>query len=351
MLAVGFTLQQSPVASATSPTIDLPHFSTGIQAKGSKSSGGSSRSRSSGTKASGTKASKISKKGKTSKTTTTTTTTTTITRTRVRIGGVYYYRNCAIEYCPSDSILEDNNSVDDDDSFFPAILFLLVLSSSLLAILHRVTPRNPIRRALTFIAWLTITSALTSLFISVWADKQKVKQAKIAKTCDAGLLTEKQAEEIIASSSKLEAQADRFATQGKHQEAVQTYIEASAAQFNEASANGTVAEIEEAGGLDSDVDSHKKIFQRIAEVRFKVGQSYSRLGKHENAINCFDESLFYRIAPPNDAIVYLNRCDAYLQMGDKPKALADCQKSASLFQQYKLPAYQKMAVEKLKLAK
>jgi hypothetical protein len=43
----------------------------------------------------------------------------------------------------------------------------------------------------------------------------------------------------------------------------------------------------------------------------------------------------------------LNRAESYIAVGQKEKARQDYQKSANLFEQYKLPQYKKMAVDKL----
>jgi Flp pilus assembly protein TadD len=81
---------------------------------------------------------------------------------------------------------------------------------------------------------------------------------------------------------------------------------------------------------------------------FKVGRAAAKAEKHEMAITCFTESLANKIEKPNDASAYLNRGEAYLTTGQREKARQDYQKAATLFQQYKLPQYQKMAADKLR---
>lgn len=81
---------------------------------------------------------------------------------------------------------------------------------------------------------------------------------------------------------------------------------------------------------------------------FKVGQAFAQTGKHEIAITCFTESLSEKLLPPNDASAYLSRGEAYLATGEKLKARQDYQKSAELFQKYKLPQYSKKATDRLR---
>jgi tetratricopeptide (TPR) repeat protein len=85
-----------------------------------------------------------------------------------------------------------------------------------------------------------------------------------------------------------------------------------------------------------------------AEFSFKVGRAFAKTGKHEIAIACFTESLREKIDKPNDASAYLNRAEAYIAIGQKTKAIADLKLAANLFEQYKLPQYQKLATDRLR---
>lgn len=173
------------------------------------------------------------------------------------------------------------------------------------------------------------------------------------KTCYAEALTQSQASKISESSESLENEADKLAVAGKHKQAIRKYNEASAAAMNEAIADGSAPDME----IDTLLydkedfrDKNRPLIQKSAESNFKIGSSYARIGEFERAIDCFNGTLKIGILPPNDAITYLNRGDAYLRTGDREKARQDFQQSADLFRKYKLPQYRRMALDKLKSA-
>jgi tetratricopeptide (TPR) repeat protein len=168
------------------------------------------------------------------------------------------------------------------------------------------------------------------------------------KTCYADALTKNQASEIRESSARLEMTADKLATAGKHQEAIRKYNEADAALLNEAIANSRAEDMEHyTGDVEGFRQENRPLLQKSAELAFKVGQSYSQLGKLESAIDCFNRTLKVGILPPNDAIAYLNRGDAYEKLGAKDKAKTDFQQAANLFKKHKLPSYQKLSEQRL----
>jgi tetratricopeptide (TPR) repeat protein len=168
------------------------------------------------------------------------------------------------------------------------------------------------------------------------------------KTCYADTLTKNQASEIRESSASLEIAADQLATTGQHQEAVRKYNEAGAALLNEAIADGRAQGMENyTGNIEGFRKENRPLIQKSAEFNFKVGQSYAQLGKLESAIDCFNGTLKVGILPPNDAIAYLNRGDAYEKLGAKDKAKADFQQAANLFKKHKLPSYQKLSEQRL----
>ena len=179
---------------------------------------------------------------------------------------------------------------------------------------------------------------------------------KYKNTCYADALTESEAQEITEKSKNLEAVADKLVAEGKNKEAIRKYNEASAALLNEAIADGTTFDMEFSAILHGENieefrEDNRPLIQKAAESNFKIGTSYSRLGQYENAIDCFNSVLTIGILPPNDAIAYLNRGDAYERMGDKVKAKADFQQAAILFKKHKQPAYQKMAEQRLQAVK
>ena len=104
--------------------------------------------------------------------------------------------------------------------------------------------------------------------------------------------------------------------------------------------------------VESFLSVNEKIIQRGAELNFKIGLTYAQLKKTNLAIDCFNEVLKEKggIAPPNNATALLNRGDAYLNLGDKDKARQDYEEAAKLFEEYKLPAYKKRALDKLQYA-
>ena len=163
------------------------------------------------------------------------------------------------------------------------------------------------------------------------------------KTCYADTLTESEGRKITESSGSLETAADKLATSGKHKEAIRKYNEAGAAALNEAIADGSMENAE----AEAFREKHHPLMQKSAESNFKIGSSYARLGEYEKAIDCFNETLKGGILPPNDAIAYLNRGDAYERMGVKDKAKADFQQAANLFKKHKLPSYQKLSEKRL----
>jgi tetratricopeptide (TPR) repeat protein len=145
------------------------------------------------------------------------------------------------------------------------------------------------------------------------------------------------------SSEDVEAQADKLEAQGKGQEALNKYSEARTLYFGElgwaagrALGHGDISAVDE---INTSVES--------PEFLFKLGRAYAKTRKHQVAISCFSQSLDGEIEQPNDASAYLNRGEAYLATGEKEKARQDYQKSADLFQQYKLPQYKKMATDRL----
>jgi tetratricopeptide (TPR) repeat protein len=182
---------------------------------------------------------------------------------------------------------------------------------------------------------------------------------KYQKTCYADALTENQAREITEKSNNLEIEADKLAAAGKHSEAIRKYNEAAAAALNEAIADGSAEDVEISAlwhsgsneGIEGFRKENQQILQKSAEINFKIGSSYTRLGQYEQAIDCFDGTIKTGILPPNDAIAYLNRGDAYERIGDKTKAKADFQQAAILFKQHKQPTYQKMSEQRLQAIK
>jgi tetratricopeptide (TPR) repeat protein len=171
-------------------------------------------------------------------------------------------------------------------------------------------------------------------------------------TCSADALTQSQASKVSGSSKGLEATADKLAGVGKHKEAIRKYNEAEAVALNEAIAEGRRNEVEKSvirhsGDLESFRKENRLGLEKSAGVLFKLGQSYAQLGKLESALDCFNGTLKLGILPPNDAITYLNRGDAYERMGVKGKAKADFQQAANLFKKHKLPSYEKLAQKRL----
>ena len=145
------------------------------------------------------------------------------------------------------------------------------------------------------------------------------------------------------SSKEVEAEGDKLEAQGKGQEALNKYSEAYILYQGELGyATGRA--------MRGDPSASIEINTSIAEPEFpfKIGRAFAKIGKHKIAISCFSESLTRKIASPNDASAYLNRAEAYIATGQKEKARQDYQKSATLFQKYKLPQYQKMATDKLR---
>ena len=177
----------------------------------------------------------------------------------------------------------------------------------------------------------------------------------VEKTCYADALTESEGRKITKSSNSLEVLADKLVVAGKHKEAIQKYNEAGAAALNEAIADGRAEEMDVDSSLYSKDEiedfreKHRPLIQKSAESNFKIGQSYAQLGQLESAIDCFNGTLKIGILPPNDAIAYLNRGDAYEKMGAKDKAKADFQQAANLFKRYKLPSYQKLSENRLQV--
>lgn len=177
---------------------------------------------------------------------------------------------------------------------------------------------------------------------------------KYKKTCYADALTGSEGRKITESSDNLEIVADKLAASGKHREAIQKYNESSAAALNEAVADGTTSEMEIDTFLFGKEDfeaKYRPLIQRSVELNFKIGSSYARINKLELAIDCFDQTLKIGILPPNDAIAYLNRGDAYERMGIKDKAKTDFQQAATLFKKYQQPTYQKMSEQRLQAVK
>ncbi|MEG4807934.1 tetratricopeptide repeat protein [Microcoleus sp. F8-D3] len=179
--------------------------------------------------------------------------------------------------------------------------------------------------------------------------------ASYKKTCYADALIESEGREITEKSSTLEVAADKLAAAGKHKEAIRKYNKAGAAIMNESIADGTLENLDASAiwhswrgeGVEGFKKENQVFLQKTAEVSFKVGSSYARLEQYEQAIDCFNGTLNFGILPPNDAIAYLNRGDAYERMGDKAKAKVDFQQAATLFKKYKQPTYQKMSEQRL----
>jgi tetratricopeptide (TPR) repeat protein len=200
-----------------------------------------------------------------------------------------------------------------------------------------------------------VVSAPTPLPIPVDLDETetRVQAPKVEKkTCYPENFEEIQVSEASKDSSSLEATADKLAAAGKHKEAIQKYIEAGKTLVDETEADGRMAELEVSamfgGGTVEDFQNENRaIFQNQAETKFKMGRSYTQLGKWEVAIDCFDRVINGGILPPNDAIAYLNRGNAHERMGVKDKARADFQQATNLFKKYKLPSYEKLAQKRL----
>ena len=71
---------------------------------------------------------------------------------------------------------------------------------------------------------------------------------------------------------------------------------------------------------------------------FTRGVNKSRQGDHKGAISDFNQSLQLN---PNDADAYGNRCVSHYKVGDKQRAIEDCQKAAELYlEQGKTKNYQ-----------
>jgi tetratricopeptide (TPR) repeat protein len=187
--------------------------------------------------------------------------------------------------------------------------------------------------------------------IPVTSDKEAEatqSEASLEKTCYADALTESEGRKITGSSESLETTGDKLARAGKHKEAIGKYNEAGAATLNEAIADGRAESVENyTGDTEGFRKENRPLIQKSAELNFKVGQSYAQLGKLDSALDCFNRTLKVGILPPNDAIAYLNRGDAYEKMGAKDKARADFQQATNLFKKYKLPSYQKLSEKRL----
>lgn len=187
----------------------------------------------------------------------------------------------------------------------------------------------------------------------------EVVDEKYQKTCYADALTESQGKEVTESSSTLESTADKLAIANKHQKAIKKYNEAAAAALNEEIADGSIEDMEISAiwhswrgeGGEGFKEENRQILQKSAEINFKIGSSYARLRKYEQAIDCFSGTIKFGILPPNDAIAYLNRGDAYERMGDKVNAKADFQQAVILFKKHKQPTYYKLAQERLQAVK
>lgn len=207
----------------------------------------------------------------------------------------------------------------------------------------------------TALSKLNQTPNKNRLGVVVPTPQPQVIDEKYKKTCYADALTENEGRKITESSGSLEAVADKLATAGKHKDAIRKYNEANAASLNEAIANGEIEDMDISaiwhGWLGEGVEGLKKenqaLLQKSAESNFKIGRSYVQIGKLELAIDCFNEALKLGILPPNDAIIYLNRGDAYARMGAKDKAKSDLQQAVILFKKYKLPSYQKETEKRL----
>lgn len=181
---------------------------------------------------------------------------------------------------------------------------------------------------------------------------QQVLQEKYKKTCYADALTGNEAKKITQDSGKLESAADKLAAASKHKDAIRKYNEAGAAALNEFISDGRAKEMENySGDVEDFREENRPSIQRSAGLNFKIGQSYTQLGKLESAIDCFNTTLKIGILPPNDAITYLNRGDAYEKIGNKIKAKADFQQAINLFKKYKQPTYQKISEQRLKSIK
>lgn len=180
--------------------------------------------------------------------------------------------------------------------------------------------------------------------------QRTTEQIKLAGTCDELFLSEREARQIEESSQELEKQADKLFEMGSYQLAIQRYVEASARLAVEHESSMLVrARAANADSRETFFAANSELVQKAAEIDFKRGRTYAQLEKYENAANCFSEALNrYKIAPPNDAMTYLNRGDAYRDLAKEDLARADYLKSLELFKEYKLPVYVKMADDRLK---
>lgn len=179
--------------------------------------------------------------------------------------------------------------------------------------------------------------------------QKMTEQIKLDNTCDAIFLSEKEAREIQESSQELEKQADKLFAMGSYELAIQRYVEASAKLLVENESSMIVkAQEANADSRETFISANRELSQKAAEIDFKRGQTYSHLEKNENALNCFSQALKYEIAPPNDAMTYINRGDAYRGLAKNDLARADYLKASELFTKYKLPPYVKMADDRLK---
>ncbi len=218
---------------------------------------------------------------------------------------------------------------------------------------------NPAIKPIIAITLLTISGCLSApipLPMTPFARKVERPVTPIEKkTCQADALDQAEGEKISESSLNLEATADKLAMAGKHNEAIRKYNEAAASIMNEAIADGSLEGIRASAfwhslseaGVEGFREENQALFQKLTESSFKIGASYTQVGKFEIAIDCFDQALKIGMLPPNDAIVYLNRGDTYKRMGIKDKARDDLKQAAALFKKYKLPSYQKDAEKRL----
>lgn len=176
---------------------------------------------------------------------------------------------------------------------------------------------------------------------------------KYRNTCYADSVPESESSAITEDSGKLETAGDRLVAAGKYKQAIRKYNEASAAALNESIADGSALEMEidtllySKEEIEEFREKHRLLIQKSAESNFKIGSSYAKIGKYKNAIDCFSGTLKIGILPPNDAIAYLNRGDAYEKMGDKAKARTDFWQAVILFKKYKREAYQKISEQRL----
>lgn len=198
-----------------------------------------------------------------------------------------------------------------------------------------------------FSSLLAVGFVAIARYFIIEEEKEAAKNPPKEQTCDADAISQEDYDSINISGEILEKQANQLVNQKKYTLAIRKYNEAIAAYHKE---SGLQRE-EGAGNYDSIAalkEGYPKVMEKSAQMLVQVGRAYTQLQKHENAADCFSIAIRFRIDKPNDAIAYLNRADAYQRLGERVRALEDFTTASDLFKQYKLPAYQKIADDRIK---